>query len=89
MGDAPKDRQHEQDRKAAAAEDAYAGDNLGAFFSTMAINPANWTRSYSKSGWIDTLPPRDNLHILANAAVTRIVFADNLQNGLSQVFPLL
>ena len=63
------------------SEDAYAGDNVGAFFSTMAINPTNWTRSYAKSGYIDNLPPRDNLHILANAAVTKILFADNVQGG--------
>jgi len=61
--------------------DAYSGDNVGGFFSQSAINPANWTRSYSKSGWIDTLPPRSNLHILTNATVERIVFADELVNG--------
>jgi choline dehydrogenase-like flavoprotein len=63
------------------SEDAYGGNNLGAFFSTMAINPTNWTRSYAKSAYIDTLPPRDNLHVLANAAVTKITFADNAQDG--------
>ncbi|KAJ3503766.1 hypothetical protein NMY22_g18134 [Coprinellus aureogranulatus] len=63
------------------SEDAYSGNNLGAFFSTMAINPSNWTRSYAKSAYIDPLPPRDNLHILANAAVTKILFSDNLQDG--------
>ncbi|KAF5341252.1 hypothetical protein D9611_005962 [Ephemerocybe angulata] len=64
-----------------SSEDAYSGNNLGGFFSTMAINPTNWTRSYAKSAYIDSLPPRDNLHILANAAVTKILFADNVQDG--------
>ncbi|KAJ2926788.1 hypothetical protein H1R20_g10294, partial [Candolleomyces eurysporus] len=63
------------------SQDAYNGNNLGGFFSTMAINPTNWTRSYSKSAYIDPLPPRDNLHVLANAAVTKITFADNVQDG--------
>jgi choline dehydrogenase-like flavoprotein len=62
-------------------QDAYNGNNIGGFFSTMAINPTNWTRSYSKSAYIDTLPPRDNLHVLTNAAVTKITFADNVQDG--------
>jgi len=65
----------------ATSEDAYSGNNLGAFFSTMAINPSNWTRSWAKSAYIDNLPPRSNLHVLANAAVTKIVFADNAQDG--------
>ncbi|KAJ2928241.1 hypothetical protein H1R20_g8865, partial [Candolleomyces eurysporus] len=63
------------------SQDAYSGDNLGGFFSTMAINPTNLTRSYSKSAYIDPLPPRDNLHVLANAAVTKVTFADNVQDG--------
>jgi len=61
--------------------DAYGGDNVGGFFSLSSINPANWTRSYSKSAWIDTLPPRSNLHIITDATVERIVFADQLVNG--------
>ncbi|TFK24538.1 mala s 12 allergen [Coprinopsis marcescibilis] len=63
------------------SEDAYNGNNIGGFWSTMAINPTNLTRSYAKSAYIDPLPPRSNLHILANAAVTRILFADNVQDG--------
>ncbi|EAU81159.1 mala s 12 allergen [Coprinopsis cinerea okayama7 len=64
------------------SNDAYSGDNVGGFFSIMAINPSNWTRSYAKSAYIDNLPPRSNLHILTNSAVTRILFADNAQDGL-------
>ena len=43
-----------------------------------AINPANWTRSHSCAAYIDPLPPHPNLHILANAAVTKIIFDSNL-----------
>lgn len=58
------------------------GDGWGAFVATSAINPANWTRSYSRSAYIDPLPPRANLAILPNATVTRIVFA-NATGGLT------
>jgi choline dehydrogenase len=54
--------------------DAYGGENWGAYIATSAINPANWTRSYSKSGYLDPLPPRANYDVLANAQVTRLLF---------------
>ncbi|KAF8991167.1 hypothetical protein BDQ17DRAFT_1393026 [Cyathus striatus] len=52
------------------------GNNLGGYITTSSINPTNWTRSFSRSAYIDPLPPRSNLHILPNALVTRIVFSD-------------
>ncbi|KAI0320798.1 alcohol oxidase [Amylostereum chailletii] len=64
----------------ASSTDAYAGDNTGAYLCLSAINPSNWTRSYSKSAYIDTLPPRPNLDIVASATVTKIVF-DNASSG--------
>ncbi|KAF9524382.1 hypothetical protein CPB83DRAFT_610154 [Crepidotus variabilis] len=64
-----------------STDDAYSGDNTGAFFATSSINPTNWTRSYAKSAWIDSLPPRDNLHIVTGAMVHRVVFADNFVSG--------
>ena len=57
--------------------DANGGYGAGAFIATSAINPANWTRSYSRSAYIDPLPPRRNLDILPNATVTRIIFGGN------------
>lgn len=56
------------------SSDACSGEGWGAFVSTSAINPSNWTRSYSKSAYIDPLPPRTNLHILTNQTVTRMIF---------------
>ncbi|KAI0698246.1 GMC oxidoreductase [Cytidiella melzeri] len=56
--------------------DAYGGDGWGAFVATSNINPSNWTRSYSRSAYIDPLPPRSNLAILANATVTRLIFSN-------------
>ncbi|KAI0751915.1 GMC oxidoreductase [Daedaleopsis nitida] len=54
--------------------DAYGGTGWGAFVASSSINPSNWTRSYSRSAYIDPLPPRSNLNILPNATVTRIIF---------------
>ncbi|TFK37403.1 alcohol oxidase [Crucibulum laeve] len=64
-----------------AAEDSSGGRSIGGFIPPSSINPSNWTRSYSKSAYIDPLPPRSNLHILYNTTVTRIVFADNVTGG--------
>ena len=61
--------------------DANGGDGWGGFIATSTINPTNWTRSYSRSAYIDPLPPRSNLAILANATVTRLIFASNSTPG--------
>lgn len=58
----------------ADSSNTYGGQNWGAYVATSAINPANWTRSYSRSGYLDPLPPRSNYDVLPNAYVTRILF---------------
>ncbi|QRW02509.1 GMC oxidoreductase [Ceratobasidium sp. AG-Ba] len=55
--------------------DANGGSGWGGFIATSSINPTNWTRSYSRSAYIDPLGPRPNLAILPNATVTRILWA--------------
>ncbi|KGO75825.1 Glucose-methanol-choline oxidoreductase [Penicillium italicum] len=55
----------------------YGGENLGADVSTSCINPSNWTRSYSRSGYLDPLADRVNYDVLANAHVTRLVFGNS------------
>ena len=60
-----------------STSDAYSGKTYGAFVATSSLNPTNWTRSYSKSAYIDPLPPRANLAILPNALVTRLVFSNS------------
>jgi choline dehydrogenase len=52
-----------------------AGTPLGAFIAPSSINPANWTRSYSRSAYLDALPPRANLHVLPGATVVRLLFS--------------
>ena len=56
------------------AKDTYGGKNAGGYISTSSIDPATWKRSYSRTGYLDALPPRPNYDVLANAHVTRIVF---------------
>ena len=55
-----------------SAPNPYNGEAGGAYISTLAINPANWTRSYSRSAYIDPYY-RPNLHILTNATVSKVV----------------
>ena len=56
----------------APAPDPYNGEAWGAYIATSAINPANWTRSYSRSAYIDPYY-RPNLHILTNAPVSKVI----------------
>ena len=65
------------------SQDTYGGDSSGCNVATSAINPANWTRSYSRTGYLDTLPPRSNYAVLANAQVTRILFDDSSANNIT------
>ena len=62
-------------------QDAYNGQTWGSFISTSTINPTNWTRSYARSAYIDSLPPRGNLQLLPNSMVTRILFSNNTGSG--------
>ena len=55
------------------SSDPSNGDASGAYITTSTINPTNWTRSYSKSAYIDPFY-RPNLHILTDSQVTRVIF---------------
>ena len=59
-----------------------SGEPFGGFITTSAINPTNWTRSEARNAYIDPLPPRENLHILTNATVTRLLFDTSDVNNL-------
>ncbi|WWC98368.1 hypothetical protein V866_005259 [Kwoniella sp. B9012] len=54
--------------------DNAAGVSRGAWLSTSTINVKNQTRSDSKAGYIDPLPPRSNLVILTGQQVTEVIF---------------
>ncbi|KAH6886003.1 GMC oxidoreductase-domain-containing protein [Coprinopsis sp. MPI-PUGE-AT-0042] len=57
-------------------EELNGGVTLGGFITPNYISQSNWTKSYSRSAYIDSLPPRDNLHIVTEATVTKLGFAD-------------
>ncbi|KAI0068751.1 GMC oxidoreductase [Artomyces pyxidatus] len=61
--------------------DAYSGQTWGSFIATSNINPNNWTRSYSRSAYIDSLPYRANLEIVTNSTVTRLIFGNSTTSG--------
>ncbi|EJD54917.1 putative glucose-methanol-choline oxidoreductase [Auricularia subglabra TFB-10046 SS5] len=63
------------------SKDTYGGKNWGAYVANSAINPTNWKRSYSKADYLDSLPPRSNYDVLANAHVTRILFDSASKSG--------
>ncbi len=67
----------------AVSNNTYGGQNWGAYVATSAINPSNWTRSYSRTGYLDPLPPRSNYDVLANAQVTRILFNSSSTGNLT------
>lgn len=56
------------------SSDPSGGQGWGGFVAALNINPTNWTRSYSKSAYLDPLPPRSNLDVFVKATVTRIIF---------------
>ena len=56
------------------ANDPYAGTNLGTYVATSNINPTNWTRSFSRTGYYDPIVYRSNLHVLTQHLVTKINF---------------
>ncbi|KAF5341211.1 hypothetical protein D9611_006106 [Ephemerocybe angulata] len=61
------------------------GVTMGGFISPSSINPTNRTRSYSRPAYIDSLPPRSNLHILPEATVTKIGFTDKLRSSTNEI----
>lgn len=51
-----------------------AGQSWGAFLATSNINPTNWTRSFSRTAYLDPVTYRPNLDVLTNHLVTKILF---------------
>ncbi|KAF4611184.1 hypothetical protein D9613_007289 [Agrocybe pediades] len=61
------------------------GTSLGGYIAPSSINPTNWTRSYSRSAYIDSLPPRDNLHILPESTVVRFLLSNQPDSSGKQI----
>ncbi|GAA5911816.1 hypothetical protein JCM6882_003366, partial [Rhodosporidiobolus microsporus] len=62
--------------------DPAGGENWGAFIATSAINPTNWTRSYSANGYLDPINYRENLVVLTGFQATKIVFDGTTATGV-------
>lgn len=54
--------------------DQHAGSNHAVNLTPSSLNPTNQTRSDSKAGYIDPLPPRSNLVILTGYQVTAVLW---------------
>jgi choline dehydrogenase len=63
-----------QNMDVASPRDTYDGDNCGGYISTSTINPSNWTRSYSRTGYLDPYMGRENYDVVVDAHVTRLIF---------------
>ncbi|KAI5302149.1 hypothetical protein KEM56_000986, partial [Ascosphaera pollenicola] len=59
--------------------DPYSGFNSGPFLSASAINPRDYTRSFSRNGYIDSFMHRPNLFILTENQATKIVFNEDTE----------
>ncbi|ETS65339.1 hypothetical protein PaG_00071 [Moesziomyces aphidis] len=57
-----------------ASSDPNAGNNTGVFLAMSNINPANATRSFSRTAYLDPVAARPNLSVLTGHTVTRVVF---------------
>ncbi|GLB41482.1 putative alcohol oxidase [Lyophyllum shimeji] len=59
-----------------ALKEPNGGKTLGSLVGPSWINPSNWTRSYSKSAYLDPALSRANLAVLVNSTATRIIFTN-------------
>ncbi|GAA5928009.1 hypothetical protein JCM1841_001819 [Sporobolomyces salmonicolor] len=65
-----------------STRDPAGGENWGCFIATSAINPTNWTRSYSKTGYLDPIDYRTNLVVLSGFQAQKIVFDGTTATGV-------
>ncbi|CDU25119.1 related to Glucose oxidase [Sporisorium scitamineum] len=56
------------------SQDPDAGQSWGAFLATSNINPTNWTRSFSRTAYLDPVTYRTNLDVLTGHLVTKVTF---------------
>ncbi|WFD03090.1 hypothetical protein MOBT1_001779 [Malassezia obtusa] len=59
---------------APATNNPDSGAAWGTFVATSAINPSNWTRTTSRTGYIDPFTYRPNLQVLTDHMVSKINF---------------
>lgn len=61
--------------------DPYGGRSWGGFVATSNINPSNWTRSFSRTGYLDPNSARENLDVLTGHTVTKVLFDSASESG--------
>ncbi|KAL9935400.1 hypothetical protein V8E36_005748 [Tilletia maclaganii] len=62
--------------------DPDSGNSWGTFYATSSINPSNWTRSFSRTGYLDPNVPRPNLDVLTGYQVGKILFDSSNSTSL-------
>jgi choline dehydrogenase len=63
--------------------DPAGGETWGAAISTSSINPDGWTRSYSKTGYLDPAANRTNLVVLSGFQASKIIFDGTTATGVN------
>lgn len=53
--------------------DSASGQALGAFWTTLALDPITVTRSSGRDAYYDSASTRSNLHLLTGNQVTKLV----------------
>lgn len=57
------------------AQDPYDGDNLGPFVAPTTMDSRSWTRSFSRTAYLDDVADRrSNLQVITGHTVTKILF---------------
>jgi choline dehydrogenase len=65
-----------------ASRDPASGLTADAFLASAAIDPNGYTRSYSKTGYLDPVATRSNLDVLTGFSATRINFNGTTATGV-------
>ncbi|KAF2178759.1 GMC oxidoreductase [Zopfia rhizophila CBS 207.26] len=60
--------------------DQSCGDTLGAYLTTHSIHPTNQSRSFGRTAWYDPSIERQNLHVLLETQVTKLVMSQHGDN---------
>ncbi|KAK4705020.1 hypothetical protein P7C70_g1189, partial [Phenoliferia sp. Uapishka_3] len=63
--------------------DPAGGETWGAYIAMSAIDPRTWSRSYSKTGYLDPASTRNNLVVLTGYYVTKVLFDNTTATGVS------
>lgn len=63
-------------------KDTYGGVNHGTYMALSTIDKTNWQRSFSRTGYLDPVSNRQNLHVLTGYQVTQVHFDRSNRNNV-------